>query len=373
MRGWQLICFDCLALCLNFSDVYFFTSPIVVIKNMSKQHPAIIIKSQTVSVIEDTYLLAALVTRDVERMASQAAAEKVRLDVAWQEWLVANQARLLARRVTCLERRRTVAEEAERSEKLLLDTFRRSVEKHDSNEETVETHLIGYINAHQRMLSLSREGEGARQELNRVLGLPPGERLKLADDFAAARTTGSPDALFERAEHERLDLLALRAGYESQEARLYRAILGQYPRFRLGLDTARDTEGVHTYGVSISLDLPLFNRNRGAVAIEEATRERLYQEYISRLHQARADIAALATELTRIEQERTALYEKQPELEQFEKRVAAALQRGDATLSGYATARASMFEQQLRLLALDQAAAEREVALDLAVGTAWTH
>jgi cobalt-zinc-cadmium efflux system outer membrane protein len=319
------------------------------------------------------WLVTALITRPADERVARTSARQVHRDVAWQEWLVANQARLLTRRVICLERRWAVAEEAERNEKLLLEALHHSLEKHDCNEETVGTYLTVYMNAHQRTLLLSREAESARQELNRVLGLPPGEQLRLDTDIATARTPGNPDFLFESAEHDRLDLLALRTGYESQETKLYRAVLGQYPRFRLGLNTARDTEGVHTYGISISLDLPLFNRNRGAIAIEEATRERLYQEYISRLHQMRADIAALATQLIRIEQERTTLYEQQRELEQIEKRIATALQRGEATLLNYANARAALLEQRLRLLELDQAAAEREVALDLAVGTAWAH
>jgi cobalt-zinc-cadmium efflux system outer membrane protein len=320
-----------------------------------------------------SWLITALITRPAEERIAKASARQVHWDIAWQEWLVANQARLLVRRVVYLERRRAVAAALDQSEKQLINVLRHSMETKDVNTETLGTHLAGYINAHEQALSLTREAEGGRQELNRILGLPPDERLMLAADFATTRTLGSPDFLFERAEHERLDLLALRAGYASQEEKLYRAVLGQYPRFRLGLDTASDTEGVHTYGVSVSLDLPIFNRNRGAIAIEEATRERLYQEYINRLSQTRADIAALMTELTQIEQERIALSENLHELEKIEKRLAGALQRSDTTLPVYSAARATLFDKQLRLLALDQAAAEREVALDLAVGAPWMH
>ncbi len=317
------------------------------------------------------WLVAALVTRPADERIARASARQVRRDVAWQEWLVANQARLLTRRVVYLERRRIVAEEAERNEKVLLDVLRRGQDNRDISGKAVESQLTAYLNARQRELSLAGEAEDARLELNRIVGLPPGEQLALADDTATPRVSESPESLFERAEHDRLDLLALRAGYESQEAKLNRAVLGQYPRFRLGLNTGRDTEGVSTIGIGISLDLPIFNRNRGTIAVEEATRDRLFREYVSRLHQTRADIAALATQLVRIGQERAALCEKQPELEQAEERVFAASRRGDATLFEYATARAALIEQRLRLLELEQAATEREVALDLAVGAKW--
>jgi len=69
----------------------------------------------------------------------------------------------------------------------------------------------------------------------------------------------------------RPDLLALQAGYRSQEARVRAAILGQFASITLGITRARDTGSVSTNGFTIGLTLPLFSGNRGEIKIERAT------------------------------------------------------------------------------------------------------
>ncbi|WP_449424040.1 hypothetical protein [Rhodanobacter lindaniclasticus] len=51
----------------------------------------------------------------------------------------------------------------------------------------------------------------------------------------------------------RPDLLALQAGYQSQQAKLRRAILAQFPALTIGFNTARDTSAVYTHGLSIGI------------------------------------------------------------------------------------------------------------------------
>ncbi|HST28920.1 MAG TPA: TolC family protein, partial [Rudaea sp.] len=64
--------------------------------------------------------IAALLTRHSRVAAARANAEQVRRDIAWQEWLAANQVRLLARRYQFLERQHDIAARAaDAAEKLL--------------------------------------------------------------------------------------------------------------------------------------------------------------------------------------------------------------------------------------------------------------
>ncbi len=317
------------------------------------------------------WLASALITRPMEERVARDFAAQVHWDIAWQEWLVANRARLLARRVIFLERRQALAGEGEEVGKRLYDALARGVKAGDCNATALGKSLSSYLNAREQRLSLTRMAEAARQELNRDIGLPPGGRLDLAGDFDPVTQPGTPEVLFERAQRERLDLAALRAGYESQEEKLYRTVLGQYPGFTLGLDTARDTEGIHTIGVSVGLDLPLFNRNRGAIAIEKASRERLYLEYVNRLFRTRADIASLVTGLARIGQERSAISDELFRLGRVADNLAVALRKNDVTMADYSAAHAALLDQKMRLLVLDQAEAEMVVALDMAVGASW--
>jgi outer membrane protein TolC len=95
----------------------------------------------------------------------------------------------------------------------------------------------------------------------------------------------------------RPDLLALRYGYQAADADLRAAILAQFPRLSLGLTGGADTSDVRTLGPQITLDLPVFDRNQGAIAIARASRRKLRAEYIARLQTAEGEVRALEAEL----------------------------------------------------------------------------
>jgi outer membrane protein TolC len=148
--------------------------------------------------------------------------------------------------------------------------------------------------------------------------------------------------------------------------------LGQYPRLSLTLNRARDTSGVQTFGPAVALDLPIWNRNRGAIAVAEAARTALRSEFAARLHQARADIADLVATLDRTEQARVAVAAQLPGIERIADGFDAAARRGDVSVSLAESARASAVDKRLAFLSLDQACAEERVALALAVGLPFT-
>src|SRR5439155_4816106 len=98
----------------------------------------------------------------------------------------------------------------------------------------------------------------------------------------------------------RLDLIALRMGYESQEAKLRGAVLSQFPKIGIGINSARDTTNVITAGLGVTLDVPLFDRAQGKIAIEKATRQQLFDEYVARSFEARSDVAKLHLEMAAV-------------------------------------------------------------------------
>jgi outer membrane protein, heavy metal efflux system len=315
-----------------------------------------------------TWAVAALVTRHADLRVARAEADRVRWDVAWQEWLVANQARLLAQRSSLLERQRALAEGAAQITGHVLDLTRQNLEQGNATVEELGLREVGYLDARDRALTLGRAVEKARQELNRTLGLPPDERVRLAEVRVSLTAPADPAALFERARQDRLDLTALRAGYASQEARVYRAVLGQFPGVGVGVTRARDTTDIVAQGFQVSLDIPLFNRNRGAIAVARATRDQLWSEYVARLHQTRADIATLVAELERVVQQHAALSRELPALGRAEEAMRTAVESGDVTLVSYETVRAARLDKELTQLALEQSAAEGQQALNIAVG-----
>ena len=314
-------------------------------------------------------LLGALATKSVERQTARSAAEQVRLDIAWQEWTTAGQAQLLAVRLPRQRRAAQLAREAATVAEAGLRRTLTAAARGDLKGDEVEARRIAAGDASARALAAERDADGTRLELNRLLGLMPAEPLALAEAPPLTQwTPPDPEALFTAARSARLDLQAFAAGYDSQQSALHRAVLGQYPRLAITLNRARDTSKVQTFGPAVTLDLPLWNRNRGAIAIAEANRERLRSEYMARLHRTRADIAALVAALNRDEQSRATLAAQLPEIERIADGFDAAARRGDVIVPLAESARASAVDKQLAYLALDQACAEQRLALALAVG-----
>jgi cobalt-zinc-cadmium efflux system outer membrane protein len=315
-------------------------------------------------------LLAARVVRPTQRQAEKAAAQQLRGDISWQEWTTAGQARLLAVRLVYQVRARELAHQAVVQAERALKRALTIAGTGDLAADDIEVRRIAAADARDRALTADRDADATGLDLNQTLGLKPDEKLSLADvPPLRAWQHVSADQLFVAARARRLDLTALAQGYSSQEAALHRAVLGQYPRLGITINRASDTSNVHTLGPAVSFDLPLWNRNRGAIAVAKADRSRLRAEFAARLHQTRADIAALVASLDRDEQARTTLAGQLPEIERVANAFEAASRRHDVIQTTAEAARSTALDKQMALLALEQACAEQRIALALAVGS----
>jgi len=169
-------------------------------------------------------------------------------------------------------------------------------------------------------------------------------------------------------EERRLDLLALRKGYESQEARLRAAILAQFPRLNIGLSRARDTSNVVTTGFGVSIDVPIFDRNQGRIAIERATREQLLHEYMASLFDARAEITAILADLQSIEKQIGVAEDAIPIATNLIQNYRRALLEGNADVVTYYNARNELLSKRIDVFKLKGDLAGRIIALEIASG-----
>jgi outer membrane protein TolC len=169
-------------------------------------------------------------------------------------------------------------------------------------------------------------------------------------------------------EDRRLDLLALKLGYDSQEASLRAEILAQFPKISLGFAHARDTGNVITSGPALTIDLPVFDRNQGRIAAEHATRQQLFDEYSARLFTARADVARAVVELQSLTRQVSAAEAALPKLQQLVQIYQTAVLERNADILSYYAARNTLATQRLDLLKLQQSRAELGIALELAAG-----
>jgi len=212
-----------------------------------------------------------------------------------------------------------------------------------------------------------RDLAAARVELTKLLGLPPDTTLRLRGGEIPDAPLDAP-RLFATAAAQRADLQALRAGYDAAEADVHKAVLDQFPALSLTLAGARDTSGNYTLGPAVGFTLPLWNRNRGGIAIATATREQLHTEYEARLFQTRAEIHAAAVSLATARSQEAGLRAQLPALEHYAEATSRAARRGDLAPVTADTALQALRDRRLTLLQLEQRIAEQTIALELLSG-----
>ena len=316
----------------------------------------------------------ALHTRSVQIAQAQANARQVRLDFAWAEWQTAGQARLQAARIIALERRETLAQQSRDAARSLLDRTLRAAGRGDLSVDQVQAERVAAFDSEDRLRTIQRDLNAARFELAKLLGLPPETPLRLAVEPAAAAPLDAA-RLFAIARVHRADLQALQAGYEAQESALHKAVLDQFPTLSLTINANRDSAGNTLIGPAVDFTLPLWNRNRGGIAIERATRAALKAEYDGRLFQTRAEIAAAVGGINVARGQRDSILRDLPALTRFAEASRRAASRGDLARATAETAEQALRDKQILLAQSDQDIAEQTIALELLTGTpqeAWT-
>jgi outer membrane protein TolC len=318
--------------------------------------------------------LNALRTRGVQVAQARAVAEQVRLDLAWSEWQTAGQARVQAVRIQALERAFALAEASLKSARSLLERNQRAAGRGDIAGDHVQVARTAAADAEDKAGTAERDLAAARLELTKLLGLPPQTALRLAPE-AQADSSLDVIRLFEIASRNRTDIKALQAGYASQEAAVHKAVLDQFPNLALTVTANRDTGGNLIVGPAIDFNLPLWNRNRGGIAIERATREALKAEYEARLFQTRAEIAAAVSGIEVARRQRDAVLRDLPAAQRYATASRRAADRGDIARSTAETAEQALRDKQAQLAQSAQDIAEQMIALELLTGTlreAWT-
>src|SRR5262249_29321844 len=146
------------------------------------------------------------------------------------------------------------------------------------------------------------------------------------------------------------------------------AVLQQFPRISLGPTFSRDTGDFYTAGFGLTIDLPVVDRNQGRIAIETATREQLFDEYVGRVFEARADLAraldAVETLTGRIEAAEAAI----PSLETVASGYQSGLLQGRVDALTASEAQNNVAQQRASVLELKRQLGENLVAVEVAAG-----
>lgn len=238
--------------------------------------------------------LQGLVTRGARRDEARAAARETDARLLWQSWVTLSRARQLVTDVVEGERRLALQERAASLLQTRAASLRAAMARGDADAGAASAVFLAASEAAKARDDARHALRGQRAELAALMRLDPGASLTLAPlpDLPRLDMEHATRAMASMSEH-RPDLAALRFGYAAQEARLRGAILSQFPPLSVGLDASRDSSRVLNLGPAVSIDLPIFDRQQGKIAIAEATREQLHDEYTARVDSATGEARAL--------------------------------------------------------------------------------
>lgn len=313
----------------------------------------------------------AILTRSANKQSADATVAKTDLGLLWQEWQVVAQAKQLFIKARYQEDTLPLLQQQRDLSRTRYERMAQARRDGDLTEDTLTAALTSYSDARKLYTDAERAAEQTHHDLNLLLGVSPDVQLQLVGEpedtpLDEAAVSDALAALARR----RPDLLALQAGYEAQEQKYRAAVMSQFPALTVGFDRQRDTSNVYTTGFQINLSLPVFNRNRGNIAIEQSTRQRLRDEYQNRLNQAFADVAHLRADdaiLSRqLEQTEAAL----PGTAQAARHASAAFAEHNLVLGAYTDAMSAALAKRMDIATLRESRAEQRVGLQALLGSA---
>lgn len=315
--------------------------------------------------------LMAIVTRGANRRSAEAGAAKVDLGLLWQEWQVIAEAKQLYLKASLSAQVLPLLKQQFELARQRYQRTENALNAHGVTEDAWAATLLAYSDARKQYDEAERTAEQTHHDLNALLGLSSDVQLRLKglDDVAPVADKDIQDAV-SALPARRPDLVALQAGYASQEEKYRAAVLSQFPSLSVGFVRARDTSETYTSGFQINLTLPIFNRNRGNIAIERATRTRLRDEYQMRVNQAYADVAHLRADVAILEGELRRAQNALPGAEAAARNAERAYAEHELTLGAYVDAMNASLTKRIDVATLRESLAEQRIALQALLGSA---
>jgi outer membrane protein TolC len=326
--------------------------------------------------------VAATVTQDIQKTitmkgrlrSAQAAALQVDASVLWEEWQLIGKARLLVFDIIQGEKLRRVLVQYRDTLQDRFDRSRKALADGNVTLATVAPDLAAVSDTRKAFYDLERQLDTNRHDLNALLGLAPEVMVPLKSQLQVLQVDSKAvmRALDDLADR-RPDLIALQLGYRSQDEKFRSAILGQFPALTFGPSYGRDTADIRTFGPQLTIDLPIFDRNQGNIAIERTTRDQLRAEFNARLSTARSEVlASLATQrllVRQLDEERAEL----PVLKGFAEQAESAMKAGNIDERAYVDLVTANYTKQQAVLTLEQQLLDQEVAIATLIGAGMPH
>ena len=314
--------------------------------------------------------VASLINHGAKVASAKSNVAAINLDIAWTEWQTAMAAKLALYRIVSMEKQLQRARQIFGDQQRTVNTLQMAVDRHEKSVIDLSAAQASQADARATLLALEQELDRQRLDLKKTVGVSPETKLPVESDVSLPTEVAPPSQteLLADLENRRLDLIGLRQGYQSQEQTVRAAVLAQFPKVVLGFSRVSDVTNVHSMGFGVTIDLPLFDRNQGNIAIETATRQKLFDEYETRVFEARSDIATAISDIRSLNRQIAEAQEAIPVLQHLVEIAKEASDQGAADVLGYFQAKTNLNQKSLQTIKLQQQLIDSKIALELASG-----
>ena len=308
-----------------------------------------------------------ILTYHTRKKSARLQLQQVNADLLWQEWQVAQKARLLALDLYYGQQS--------------LDLSRRGLELLDQEAKEVQAAtqagnldltalaplLTAKAAAEQAVAALGLTQMQNWQALDALLGLDPQARFAIAAPSLPAPPADLA-ALLASLPDRRPDLVALQLGYRSADEDVRTAIIGQFPAFAVGGQWAQDNTNVRSAGPAATFDLPIFDRNQGQVAQSRATRLLLQEQYQSRLDNAFGTVKGLDAQIARLTEDVRNAWSAAAAAEKMSQSAQQAYAQGNLDQRSLADFETTALDRRIEALALERSLGETRITLTVELG-----
>jgi outer membrane protein TolC len=314
--------------------------------------------------------ITALLTQAHKKAGAKADQQSINLQIAWQEWQVAQAAKLACYQWQVYAQQQSLLEDSLKRLSTNNEQLRIAADKGLITALESLSGITAQTTLENRLESVLVQKNLHQQRLNRVLGRQADESIPFQESTALPEKLVVPSyaQLTSNLAQQRLDLLALKQSYENQEQQVHIAVLQQFPKISIGITHTKNNSDYYTMGAGISLSLPVFDQNQGAIALAKANRQIVIDEYSNRDFQSKADIAELLVTVNSINGEIKTSKTALSSLENVLKAYDIASQQGQIDRLMYYTAWSNVFDKKVDLLTLQLHLVEAQIALETATG-----
>ena len=310
-----------------------------------------------------------LITLHARRQAARAGAAQLDAQILWQEWQVVGHAWLLTVQLIEGERMHRLLEQARSLYAQRDAASEQAMLAGNATLSGVAPDRAALQAANAQLRELEQRLLQRRHELAALIGLVPDAALPLDAALSIPNEDSRTiEAMLPTLAQRRPDLVALRLGYRAQDARLRAAMLSRFPNLVFGLTGGSDNSNVRNIGPQVTMELPIFDRNQGNIAIEQATRRQLQAEYAARLAASVGQIRAMLSEQALLRRQIGTLRRELGQATREAAAAAHAFAAGDLDERSAIDLIATGSDRKVELVAIEQSVLEQQVAIASLLG-----